>query len=213
MHDKDNSNAGYHNEQEIDEIRNIQYWGVDKVIQQHAKGTENNIRIMKESGIKPVILVRDIFDVIQSLHDHFLEHSIKGPTGFVHKEFYSMATEERLLYIARVHTPWYFNFVISWQEATRDLGCLWISYEELFANQRATVIRILEFYDLHIEEERIESSIAAISEVNTLLNKGVVGRGASLPGECRNVIMDIARCWNLDGDALARIGIKLENQV
>ncbi len=41
------------------------------VVQQHVKGTQDNVRLMKEYAIRPIVNVRNIFDVILSLQDHW----------------------------------------------------------------------------------------------------------------------------------------------
>ena len=67
------------NEQDLFEPALQPFRGRSTVTQQHVKGTNNNLRLMKEYGIRPVVLVRDIFDVLLSLHDHFEREGIHTP--------------------------------------------------------------------------------------------------------------------------------------
>ena len=200
----------WQNEQDISTVRVGQCQKMNIVVQQHVKGTENNVHVLKQYGIKPVVLVRDIFDIVLSIRDHFVRESIKNPTGYVHQGYLEMDEEEQLIFIARIHIPWYFNFLVSWEEASTRIDTFWTSYEELFADPEATVTRILDFQDFSADTNQIRLSIEAMSEVDTRRNKGVSGRGQALPDDCKQAILQIAECWKLDNDILGRIGLQAD---
>src|SRR5438552_7435823 len=54
------------NDQDICE-RKLRGLSRRSVIQQHVKGTNNNVALMKHYGVRPIVLVRDIYDTIISL--------------------------------------------------------------------------------------------------------------------------------------------------
>ena len=201
---------GDENEQMINEARLRMVGNADTVTQQHVKGTARNVAVMNRYGIRPVILTRNLFDVLVSMRDHFFREGPQSSTGYVHQQFFAMSEEEQYLYLARVHAPWYFNFLFSWAEASRkDIEALWISYEDLFADQVGTVSRILEFQGLPADGDRIASVMAGLDGSKTRFNKGVAGRGAGLPASAQGALLDLARCWKAEEEALARIGIDL----
>ena len=201
---------GDENEQYINEARLRMLGNVHTVTQQHAKGTARNVAVMKRYGIRPIILTRNIFDTLVSMRDHLVREGTLSSTGYVHQRYFDLSEEEQYLYLARVHAPWYFNFLFSWTEATcADIEAHWLTYEDLFADPVAGVAGILEFQGLSVDAARIASVIAGMDGARTRFNKGVAGRGQRLPASAKVALMDLARCWKADPEALARIGIDL----
>ena len=183
------------------------YYRVNSVTKQHVKGTKNNIALLKEYHFKPVVLTRNIFDVVLSLHDHIEKEKFRT-TGYIHKEYFKMNKEEKLMYLIRVHLPWYFNFLISWREASAQMEVLWITYEELFSDQIETVSKILNFYSIPFKPEQIEPAIETVKSQRTRLNVGKSGRGGNLPDSHKQAILDLAMSWKVDGKVLRIIGIE-----
>ncbi|MHC5059471.1 MAG: sulfotransferase domain-containing protein [Planctomycetota bacterium] len=197
------------NEQDICQFRIQKFRWANVVTQQHIKGTDNNIALMKKHYFKPVVLTRNISDVIMSLHDHIEIEGRRSPTGYVHKEYFEMNKEEKLMYLIRVHLPWYFNFFIAWQEASQTMDVLWTSYEELFSNQCKTVRKILDYYGVLATNNQIENAISAIKTKNTRLNVGKSGRGESLSTAHKEAMLDLAACWKVNKELMKVIGVKL----
>ncbi len=197
-----------HNDQDVHEFALEDVERESSVTQQHAKGTANNVALLEKYGIKPVVLVRDIFDVTVSLYDHIERGRDRVPTGFVHREYWRLTKDEKLLYLVRIHAPWYFNFFVSWREASSSIDVLWLTYEELFADQVGTVSRVLGFYGLSAERATIEAAIRSTTGArSTRFNVGVSGRGRDLPALHRQAIIDIAAVWGIDKHEMLRIGI------
>jgi hypothetical protein len=180
------------------------------VTHQHAKGGNENIRLLKRYNVKPVVQVRDIFDVTGSLFDHIERGRHVVPTGYVHQEYFDMTEDEKLSYIIRIHLPWYFNFFMSWREASRGLDALWVTYEQLFSDQVGTVSRVLEFYGLPVDSDRVRSAIGEIAE-NTEANRfnvGIPGRGQNLSERHKEAILDLANVWRVGETEMEMIGIR-----
>jgi len=177
------------------------------VTQQHVKGTNVNVDLMQRYGIRPVILVRNVFDALVSLHDHFERENFDTPVGFVHREYRTMSFEDRLRFLVHLHLPWYLHFVMSWREAAERLQVLWTSYEEVFADQEAGVRRILDFYGLDATQEDIRRAISAAGR-GPRFNVGLTGRGQRLmPPDAQQAARQIAGSWSVDDALLQRIGL------
>jgi len=198
-----------HNEQDIFELALRQFDGASSITQQHVKGTENNVMLMKKYGIKPVVLVRNIFDILLSLHDHIEREDHRAPEGYVHKEYFSMSKEEKLLYLIRIHLPWFFNFYVSWREASKEIDTLWTSYEELFSDQMGTVSQILSFYGLSVDRDKIQSAMSAMENRDTRRDEGTSGRGASLSETHKKAVLELASVWKLGEKEMEIIGVSL----
>ncbi|MDQ2962821.1 MAG: hypothetical protein M3R31_06625 [Pseudomonadota bacterium] len=117
------------------------------VSQLHMKGTFHNAALMRVFGIKPIILVRRIEDIIVSLQ-HDLKRKAERPTIGTGQEGYSFVwqdrctkglSDQRLLdMIIDLAVPWFVNFYVSWYRLCeqRAVDALWVTYEQLFAKRR-----------------------------------------------------------------------------
>lgn len=179
----------------------------DSVTQQHVKATNFNVQLMQQYGLRPVVLVRNIFDVILSVHDHYERECHLGPLGYIHHEYRSMNFEERMWFLIHVHLPWYFNFFASWRQETPSLRPMWMSYEQFFTDQSGWARRILEFYGLSVTDTEIERALAAMPGRFTRLNVGKSGRGAALPLRHREAILRLAMAWRIDRADMHLIGL------
>ena len=205
-----------HNEQDICELRLRSLAGMDAIIQQHAKGTFNNVTLLKKYRIKPVVLVRNIYDAIVSNHDHFRSESDIVPMGYVHPEYWNMSEKEQLDFIIANMVPWYLNFYVSWRDASTTTKVLWLTYEDFFSDQITGVQKIMEFYGMqsnYIENDTKKSieSMPALGDRLTTnrLNVGKSGRGELLLShEQKRMVSDIAKRWHLSDGCLEIIGIK-----
>lgn len=196
-----------HNEQEVSayKLRKLRY---RSVIQQHFKGTHDNVRLLNEYGIRPIVNVRNIYDVILSLHDHFDREDHKACTGYVHSEYWNMSLDDRLDYLIRVHLPWYFNFFMSWREAVERIDVFPMTYERFFADPVASLKKMLDFTGIDVTTERIDEALGRLKQVNTRLNKGRSGRGDEiLTDRHREAVLTMARSWGVDLDEMAAIGL------
>jgi tetratricopeptide (TPR) repeat protein len=154
---------------------------LNTVTQQHSRASNANVQMMQAFNIKPVVLIRNIFDVVISLLD-FYKGAAKINT-YHQIDYQNMNDEERIDLLIDFFVPWYFQFYASWSdvESRELLPVTWLSYETMIADKPLAVERILDFYGLKHSPGAIVSSIAA-EEADTqknLFNKGIAGRGKS----------------------------------
>ncbi len=156
----------------------------NSVTQQHVRATQPNLKMLNEFNIRPVVLTRNIFDIVISLRDHFYKQGQNSPMLFVDDRFYELAESDQYDMIIDMALPWYFNFYVSWFEArrTQAIDLLWTSYEEVMADKAAAIRRILTFYSLPVNEAKVENILAEAEEKRkaSRFNKGVSGRGTAL---------------------------------
>ena len=106
--------------------------------------------------------------------------------------------------------PWYLQFYASWVrvEQERRLPLLWLTYEEMIADKPGTLRRLLQFWNLAVDETRLASALGAVERDRkaTRFNQGVTGRGA-----LRFNAAQTARIQRLAGSfpltSFARLGI------
>src|SRR5436190_6493221 len=154
---------------------------LDTVTQQHCRAADANVHLMQAFGIRPVVLVRNIFDCVMSLFDFYNQGACK--TSYFRADWQLLDDETKIDLLIENVIPWYFQFVASWQLADRHkrLEVYRLSYEELVADKPASVLKVLEFYGLGVSRRSLEQRIEEIEREgrNIRFNKGIMGRGKS----------------------------------
>lgn len=191
--------AGLQNEQDLDLPQLSQFAKLDKVTQQHCRASEANIHLMQAFGIRPVVLVRNIYDTVMSLLD-FYDGGFVYSTFFDREEYVAMDTSARLDLLIDFAVPWYFQFVASWQRVERKqrLPVLWLDYDTLTTDTAACLQRVLRLNGLGAAQEDLDRVIAARNRDarGNRFNRGVRGRGLTgLSPEQRSRIDRLAHAF------------------
>jgi hypothetical protein len=154
---------------------------LDTVTQQHCRASDANVHLMQAFGIRPVVLVRNIFDSVMSLLDFYNKGAFQ--TSYFRADWPALDEETKIDLLIENVVPWYFQFVASWDLAEKQnrLEVYWLSYEDLVADKPSSVLKVLEFYGLGASRRGVEQRIAQIEseERKIRFNKGVTGRGRS----------------------------------
>lgn len=188
-----------------------QFAEANTVTQQHNRASESCIQTMQAYGIRPVVLIRNVFDAVASLLDFYRNGAAFN--SYFRGEFEKLDHEDQLDVIIENLVPWYFQFFASWVQVERDrrFPLMWLTYEELVANKPQTVRRVLNFHNLDMDPEIIGRTIAH-TETETRknrFNRGIVGRGESLLSDRqKETIRRMARFYpSID---FSRLGISKE---
>lgn len=202
--------AAPHNEQDINDVVLSEISNMNTVTHQHVKGTQRNLELIEKYGIKPIVLTRHILDVVVSAADHIEAEDRKMPMVYIHDTYFEMSREDKLMFLIRNILPWYFSFLISWQEASRTRDVYWTSYEVLFSEQECVLSEIAEFCSFAAGPADIQAARAKIEGSNkTRKNVGKTGRGQDMPDTHKQAARDIARSWQVDDAIMARVGLEL----
>ena len=158
-----------------------EYADADTVTQQHCRASDANIHLMQAFGIRPVVLVRNIFDSVMILLDFYDKGAFQ--TSYFRADWRGLDQETKIDLLIENAIPWYFQFIASWDlaEKQRRLELHWLSYEEFIADKVSSVLKVLEFYGLGASRRGVEQRIREIEseERKNRFNKGVTGRGKS----------------------------------
>lgn len=198
-----------HNEQDIFRPALERVLRKNTVTQQHVKGTGYNIALLKEFKVRPVILIRNIYDVVLSVYDHIEREDHRFSAVYIHKQYFEMDRDEKIWFLINNTLPWYFSFLVSWKEASAEIDTFWTSYEELFSDQQSVLKRILDFYSLPVDAESVERSISKMKKTETRFNIGVSGRGDTLSDVQKGAILNFARIWKVTPSVMESVGIEL----
>jgi hypothetical protein len=149
------------------------------VTQLHCRASDANIHLMQGFGIRPVVLVRNIFDSVMSLFDFYNRGAFQ--TSYFRGDWPALDEDTKIDLLIENVIPWYFQFVASWDlaEKQKRIELQWLTYEELVADKPAAVLKVLEFYGLGAPRRGVEQRIKQIEseERKIRFNKGVAGRG------------------------------------
>jgi sulfotransferase family protein len=147
------------------------------VSQLHMKGTFHNAALMRTFGIRPVILVRRIEDIVVSL-----QHDLKAKEGysFVWQDQCTreLSDERRLDMIIDLAVPWFVNFYVSWYRLCEQgaVEALWVTYEQMVAATEAAVRKVLAFVGL---DATMPIAPDVLARRYHTFRDGRVGQGAS----------------------------------
>ena len=173
-------------EQEIYLPRVIDAFGSGTVVQQHFKANRPNLDILNRFDIKPVVVVRNIFDLVASIRDHLVKERLDNlPAVYPTGDFLSFSPSRQLDFVIDMVVPWYITYYVSWchAEKQKQIQFLWAAYEELVADLHAGVRRILDFFGMQKPDAAIVRAIEttrAKPKEQTRLNVGVPGRAYTL---------------------------------
>ena len=157
------------------------------VSQLHIKGSFHNAALMRTFGIRPIILVRRIDDIVVRLQ-HDLKTKAQRPTIGTGQEGYSfvwqdrctrdLSDERRLDLVVDLAVPWFVNFYVSWYRLCEQgaVEALWLTYEEMIADAEGTVRKALAFLGLDADAP---IPAAVLERKYPTFRDGRVGQGAS----------------------------------
>ena len=145
------------------------------------RATDTNIKLMKAFSIKPIILVRNIFDIVVSLCESFAQEKTAFHMCIVTDDYKKLNKSAQYDFIIDLALPWYFNFYVSWFYTTqkRQIETLWLTYEEFISNKAETLDKAIKFYGIRKSKNEIDKAVNRAQLKDTKFNKGVIGRGTT----------------------------------
>ncbi len=149
----------------------------------HLRYSEYTEKIISKSGLKCVLMTRNIYDTVVSLVDHCDKYSLRMPIFFMTEgDWKGLSHEEKVDRIVDLAVPWYFNFYAGWFSNLERLGgqISVVSYEDLASAPASELQRLYEEFGLDQALTPHEAVLASAGQT-TLRNVGITGRGAALP--------------------------------
>lgn len=168
--------ANHLNEQDLYLPKLLDAWSMDIVCHQHTRATAPNLSLMRDFGIRPVVLARDLFDCTVSLCDHLETESGETPVLNVDDGFAELTRTARLDLVIDLALPWYLQFIAGWSRAT-DIDTLWLSYESVMADKAQAVAQVLAFHGIDAGAADLDAAVARAASGNSRFNQGRRGRG------------------------------------
>ncbi len=168
------------NEQELSAMRLMLFHPSGYVSHQHLRYSAVTDTLMSQFHLIPVVLVRDLCDVVISFTDHLAHTSIVFPMGYAPQDINEWSYERKCHYMIDMVVPWYFNFYLSWHDCKRKIL---LTYDELVANQAVVLHHIASVGGIYLDFDEINALVTQVNGGYTRKNIGVSGRGSQLSEE------------------------------
>lgn len=177
-------------EQELDIRYLYKYRNINFVAQHHVRCSMHLEELLQQYNVKPIILVRNIYDCLVSFADHTRNESIIWPFAVITEEHTKLADEQLYRVIADLVVPWYINFYVGWKMSS--IEPLIVKYEDMIDNPENYFKKIFDAADINITSKELTELTGKVQSENTRFNKGIEGRGRSLPPEVKKHIKRLA---------------------
>lgn len=182
------------------------------VAQHHVRYSEETRRIVELLALRPIVLVRNIFDVAVSIRDHLRSSNRIIAQAFVPPDLPQWSDERIEQFIADLILPWYFNFYASWSECPTRLE---FTYERLRSDPFSVLHAIRDWSALEASDTDLRSAIERTNAEHELtrFNVGICGRGNTLSAEVVERIQCLAsyyRFLDLSSLGLGSMGSSLD---
>lgn len=189
-------------EQELDYLSLAYCNRLDYVAQHHVRWSNTLSNQLSEFSLKPVVLVRNIFDACVSMRDHYRREEPINSMAWANQEMVSWKDEKLDLFLASMVIPWYLSFYVGWLECENK--CV-VNYEDLAMDPVRVVAEIFDYYAVDASRDDIAAALDVTSAQNTRKNKAVQGRGSLLSDAAKARIYELAAFYS--GYDLGPIGI------
>jgi len=179
-------------EQELSESFLKKYDDKSFVAQHHVRCSQQTELYIKNYRLIPIVLVRNLYDIVVSLHDHMLLQSPMTPVAYLTQDMLTWTVERRLQAIVDLAIPWYFNFFVSWM-CCKD--SLFVTYEDLVADPLKMLEEILQFCGLsgRFTTHAVLSAIETAESLPTRKNVARTGRGMALEQPLKDQVFKLTR--------------------
>jgi hypothetical protein len=150
----------------------------------HMQALPANRNFIDMFGLKPVIMLRDIPDMLASYWDMLDTDAIARADGLnclVPHDFLSLSRDEKADFMIDVVAPWYASYFATWKtfhdEAPQTVCVL--RYDEFPNDPAGTLYRALQHAGFQTPRVKCEAAIEKVwgDRANFRFNKGVGGRG------------------------------------
>lgn len=151
---------------------------------QHCRYSSYTHQVIDALDTKVILQVRNMFDTVVSLYDHLTNDETSVPSGFMNQHTWDALDQQtRWSFIVDLIVPWYFNFYCGWVTSPpyAEARIRMVTYNDLKNDTLGTVSSLLDFCGEHRESDIIQAALDKQKRRKNRLNKGVIGRGDSLP--------------------------------
>jgi len=150
----------------------------------HMQALPANRNFIAMFGVKPVIMLRDIPDMLASYWDMLDADPVARADGLnclIPHDFLSLGREEKADFMIDIVAPWYVSYFATWKtfhEQAPQTVCV-LRYDEIQDDPAGTLFRALQHAGFQTPLVRCEAAIEKVwgERGKFRFNKGIAGRG------------------------------------
>ena len=173
--------GGNRREQELDIFTSSLWHEYDYVVQQHVRYSDHTQRVVSQAHMRPIILVRNIYDAILSHVDHWNSESVVIPMAFVEDSILRKSRYEQIEFAVDLLAPWYVNFFMTWVRSPYSQN--FITYERVYKSndKLAAIEEFFPIIGIEFNREKAELALNSVTgeKEKFRFNLGITGRGVS----------------------------------
>ncbi len=150
----------------------------------HMQALPANRYILEAFGMRPIVMLRSIPDMLASYWDMLDTDALARQDGLncsIPENFPELTSEEKAAFCIDMLAPWYASFYATWLEyvAREPRTVLLLHYAQMCADPAGTLARALAHAGIEVADARCrEAAEEAWNERHALrFNKGEAGRG------------------------------------
>lgn len=193
--------------QELDEfaiILNSIDSGGSWVSQTHTPYTPYLGSLLQFYRIKPIVIVRNIFDSIVSMDDMMTARGRPliwrfDPPFALPNHYQSLDISDRLRLLCRHYGHWLVDFNVSWLRARRQekLEALWLRFEDHVTSPHLLAASLIAYFTLDEgEASAVKHYCRSPNKSESRFNIGKIGRGTIIPTDAKEYLVSYAAMFS-----------------
>ena len=156
------------------------------IMKLHVHGSDNNVRVLRDAGLRYVVLHRDLRDVAVS----FCHYVKRTPWHGEHTLYRDLHIEDGLELFAKRTLPAYAEWVRTWRERRDPERSIEIRYEAMLDEPQVTLARVARLFELDASAGTIDRIIRENS-----FNRLSGGRTSGVEGKASFFRKGVAGDW------------------
>lgn len=165
------------------------------IAKHHLRFSQETGRLIESFSLQPIVLVRNIFDVVASIRDQIRREPVVMAQAYVPPDASQWEKRHIEEFVADMIIPWYFNFFASWGECSDRME---VTFEELVADPFSTVRRIRDMLHIEATDAQVGTAVemARSMPIFTRFNVGLCGRGRELTASATAKVSRLAKHYS-----------------
>lgn len=134
--------------------------GLYSVMRTHTRWSPENVAVIREQGLKTLVMHRDLRDQAVSR----MYHVLNDPRHRHYELYRSLSVEDALTHSIDITLEYYVPWVVDWlEQVRRDPGnFLELRYESLHADPVAALTGVLRLYEIPLSQAEIEAIVERV---------------------------------------------------
>jgi len=159
------------------------------IAQHHIRFSRYTKFLISQFKLTPIVLVRNIFDIIPSFANHLQQGNLELPMFYFSQDIKSLSDKDLYVYLSYTIIPWYINFYVGW---IKNLGHEnFITYEDMVKDKEKFFQEFFLRFGYKLNSKEINEMISSTDLVDTKFNIGKINRGQTIPLEAKDHIKKI----------------------